>query len=300
VQEGAALRPLGVGDIVDRVFGIYRQRPLMFITIAAIPYLLLVLLIAVLTATFAANAILALVPLLTGDVSPETIRVDRFAPVLGTLAAFLIVVVVAAIAVSLVQSASLVAAMAARYMGRDTTVGEALRIGLRRSLDLFVMGLLAFLAFIGMWVVLIVVMAVAREWWSVVAGVGAGLVGTVFLTASWMVSPAVVILEDAGPIAGLRRSWELSTGSRWRILGLVLLLLVLQVVLSSLLSFVLLASFAADQIVQLVLQQAVNLVASIAWAPVYWGTFAILYYDLRVRREAFDLQLAAESLPRAT
>jgi hypothetical protein len=151
-----------------------------------------------------------------------------------------------------------------------------------------------------MWVVLIVVMAVAREWWSVVAGVCAGLVGTVYLTASWMVSPAVVILEDAGPIAALRRSWALSTGSRWRILGLVLLLLVLQVVLSSLLSFVLLASFATDQVVQLVVQQAVNLLASIAWAPVYWGTFAILYYDLRVRREAFDLQLAAESLPRAT
>jgi uncharacterized membrane protein len=141
---------------------------------------------------------------------------------------------------------------------------------------------------------------VTREWWSVVAGVGAGLVGTVFLAASWMVSPAVAILEDAGPIAALRRSWELSTGSRWRILGLILLLTVLQVVLSSLLSFVLLASFVTDQVIQLIVQQAVNLLASIAWAPVYWGTFAILYYDLRVRREAFDLQLAAESLPRGS
>jgi hypothetical protein len=33
---------------------------------------------------------------------------------------------------------------------------------------------------------------------------------------------------------------------------------------------------------------------------VYWGTFAVLYYDLRVRKEAFDLQLAAEALPRST
>jgi len=31
---------------------------------------------------------------------------------------------------------------------------------------------------------------------------------------------------------------------------------------------------------------------------VEWGTFTILYFDLRVRKEALDLQLAAEALPR--
>jgi hypothetical protein len=160
------------------------------------------------------------------------------------------------------------------------------------------MGILAFLAFVGMWVVLVVVMVVSPQWWTVLIGVCGGLVATVFLTASWMVSPAIVTLEQAGPVTALRRAWTLSTGDRWRILGLILLLGVLQIVLSSLLSLVLFASFVTDQVVQLILQQAVNLIATIAWAPVYWGTFAILYYDLRVRREAFDLQLAAEALPR--
>lgn len=299
-SEGAALRPLGVGDIVDRVFAIYRQRPIMFIAVAAIPQLLLYLLIGILLATFASGALVALAPLLTGDVSPASLRLDRFAPVLGTLLAFLVVVVIAAIAVSLVQSASLVVAMASRYMGRDTTVGVALGEGLRRSLDLFLMGILAFLAFMALWVVAIVVMALTQQWWTVVAAVCLGIFATVYLMASWMVSPAVAILERAGPVAALRRSWALSTGNRWRILGLILLLTVLQVVLSSLLSIVLLASFATDQVVQLLLQQAVNLLATIAWAPVYWGTFAVLYYDLRVRHEAFDLEMAAEALPRAT
>lgn len=298
--EAPALRPLGVGDIVDRVFGLYRQRPLLYLTIAAIPYLLLVLIVALLTAGFAASALVAIAPLLAGDIDPANVRVERFAPMIGTLIVFAIAVGVAAIAVSLVQSASLVAAMAERYLGRDTTVGEALRRGLRKTLDLFVMGFLAFAAFVGLWVGLAVLMAVTREWWIVLVGVCFGLVASVYLAASWMVSPAVAILEDAGPVAALQRSWSLSTGSRWRILGLILLLFVLQLVLSSLLSFVLLASFNTDQVFQVVLQQAVNIVATIAWAPVYWGTFAILYYDLRVRREAFDLQLAAEALPRAT
>ena len=43
----------------------------------------------------------------------------------------------------------------------------------------------------------------------------------------------------------------------------------------------------------------VNLASTIIWAPVEWIAFTILYYDLRVRKEAFDLQLAAEALPQS-
>lgn len=299
MQEGSTLRPLGVGDIVDRVFGMYRQRPLMFIAIAAVPYLVLVLTVGVLTATFAAGAVVALAPYFSGNIDPDRLDPSRLVPVLGPLVAFVAIVAVVAIGVSLVQSASLIAAMSARYMGREMTTSEALRAGLRRSLALFGMGIIAFVTFIAMWVVLIVAMVLLREWWAIVAAVCLGVVATFYLTNSWMVSPAVVTLEGAGPIQGLRRAWQLSQGNRWRIFGLWLLLLVLQVVLSSLLSFVLLASFATDELVQVILNQAVNLIATIAWAPVYWGTFAVLYYDLRVRREAFDLEVAAESLPRA-
>jgi len=294
VQDGVGLHPLGVGDIVDRVFGIYRSRPLMFLAIAAIPYLALVLLVAGLTVVFA-GSFLALAPLLTGDLAP-----DRIAAALASLALFGVIVAVAAIVVSLVQSASLIDAAAARYMGKETTVEGALRAGLRASPRLLGMGAIATLAFIVMWTLLAIGMVATQQWWSVLIALCGGLAASVYLAASWMVSPAVVILESAGPLAALRRSWTLSGGHRWRILGLILLLVVLQAVLSSLLSFVLVASFVTDQIVQLVLQQAVNLLATIAWAPVYWGTFAVLYYDLRVRKEAFDLQLAAEALPRAT
>ena len=35
------------------------------------------------------------------------------------------------------------------------------------------------------------------------------------------------------------------------------------------------------------------------WMPLFFGTMTVLYYDLRVRKEGFDLQLAAEAMPRA-
>ena len=47
-MEVPQLRPLGVGDIVDRVFALYRSRPLLYIAASAVPYLLFVLVIVVL------------------------------------------------------------------------------------------------------------------------------------------------------------------------------------------------------------------------------------------------------------
>ena len=35
------------------------------------------------------------------------------------------------------------------------------------------------------------------------------------------------------------------------------------------------------------------------WMPLFFGTMTVLYYDLRVRKEGLDLQLAAEAMPRA-
>jgi len=162
-----------------------------------------------------------------------------------------------------------------------------------------VMGALAFLAICALWILLAVLMAVVNQWWIFLAGTLGGLVATFYLAASWMVSPAVATLEGLGPVASLRRSWWLAAGHRWRILGIMILLFILQAVLSGLISLLLVASIAAEGGVQLALQQGTNLLTTIAWAPVYWGTFAVLYYDLRVRKEAFDLELAAAALPRA-
>lgn len=296
MQQAPALRPLGIGDIVDRVLNVYRAVPLVLLALSAIPYLVFVLVLGAVGLSMGA-ALLGLAPFF---LDPETAP-ERLPPVesLVALGAVLVVALVGGIATALIQSAALMHAASERYLGRDPTVGGSLRAGLRVAFPLLGMGLVAFLSFTVLWVVLMVAAAVLGEWWAFVITVLAALIGTVYLTASWMVSPAVVTLERAGPIRGLARSWRLSEGNRWRVLGLLLLLIVLQIVLSLLLSTVFLLGFALDEVGQIVLQQIVNLLASIAWAPIYWGTFAILYYDLRVRKEAFDLQLAAESLPRA-
>ncbi len=270
-------------------------------TLSAVPYLALFLVIGGIILSVATQ----LTPLVsffnsfgTDPVSPNLVLTPALAAAFFT---FIVVGVVAALIAVLflsVQIGSLVDAAAARYLGRETTVGESFRAGLRVAPKIIGTGLLLFFALMFGWIALFVLVVVANNGLVATLAILAGLVATVFVFASWLVAPVVAALEPVGPVHAIRRSWWLSNGHRWRILGLQILLAVLQTVLSTLISFIFIAAFISNDVVRLVLQNIVNVVATVLWAPVEWGTFTILYFDLRVRKEALDLQLAAEALPR--
>lgn len=292
--EAPRLRPLGVGDIVDRVFSLYRARPAVYLVVAALPYVAFVLVTAAVTAGLALSFGGASV-----ITDPAAFMRDpaALATLLTGALAFGLAIVAVALVILSAQSAALVAAFAARYLAREVTAGAALRQGLRAAPRVIGAGIVVFVVLFLLWVAVILVVALTQ---SVLVGVGlalAAVAASIYVLASTVVMPVVATLEGAGPIASLRRSWTLSEGNRWRIIGLQLLLLVLNVVLATLVSAVFLAVPTNDA-TSVIIQQVVSLVVNIAWTPVQWGTFTILYYDLRVRREAFDLQLAAEALPR--
>jgi hypothetical protein len=299
--EAPQLRPLGVGDIVDRVFSMYRQRALLFAALSAVPYLALFLVIGGIALSLGSQ-LAPLAPFIEDLGTPGRVPNVNFTP--GVVGAFftLLVIGVAASLVSVlflsVQIGSLVDAAAARYLGRDTTIGDSFRAGLRVAPKIIGTGLLLFFTLLIGWLLLFLVVIVANNALVATLGILAGLVVTVFVFASWLVAPVVAAIEPVGPIHAVRRSWWLSSGHRWRILGLQILLTVLQAVLSTLISFIFVAAFISDAVVRLVLQNIVNVIATVLWAPVEWGTFTILYFDLRVRKEALDLQIAAEALPR--
>ena len=295
--EAPQLKQLGVGDIVDRVFALYRARPLLFLALAAVPYLVLVLAITGLTLAFAASfARLADWATQLAEAGPNT--TNLVPPSLGNITAFVIVIVLLAVVILSAQSAALVDAMAQGYLGRRITLGQAFSDGLRAAPSVIGAGLLVFLLLIAFWALLIVVAVISQQALVVFGVVLLALGGSVYIASSALVAPVVATVERVGPATALRRSWSLSEGNRWRIIGLQLLLLILNGVISALLSTVFVTAFISDITTRTIVQQLANLVANVAWAPVQWGTFAVLYYDLRVRREAFDLQFAAEALPR--
>jgi hypothetical protein len=305
-MDAPQLRPLGVGDIVDRVFSVYRQRPLLFVALSAVPYLALFLVIGGIALSLG-SLLTPLAPFIdslsdslsvSGGDRPNVAITPAIAAAIVTLIAVAVIAVIVSVLFLSVQIGSLVDAAAARYLGRETTVGASFRAGLRVAPKIIATGLLLFFSLTVGWLLLFAVLVLANNALIATVGILGGLVATVFVFASWLVAPVVAAIEPVGPLHAVRRSWWLSQGHRWRILGLQILLVVLQAVLSTLISFVFLAAFISDAVVRLVLQNIVNVVATVLWAPIEWGTFTILYFDLRVRKEALDLQLAAEALPR--
>jgi hypothetical protein len=155
--------------------------------------------------------------------------------------------------------------------------------------------------------VLLILAALTNQGLAFVLAIPAAIFATAYLGCSWLVAPVVVVVEKMGPIAALGRAWRLSGGHRWRIFGIQVLLFILNLVLSLLIGglFGGLTAFGGESGTpgQLGLTNAVsslvNLASTIVWAPVEWIAFTVLYYDLRVRKEAFDLQLAAEALPQS-
>jgi hypothetical protein len=298
--EAPQLRPLGVGDIVDRVFALYRARPLLFLAASAVPYLLFILVVAVATFSAVSTTGFARIARLINDAAVgATPATADLADALVSLGYFTLFVVVVALVFLSPQTAALVHATSERYLGRSVTLGDAFRAGLRSTPRVILTGLAVFGLFIVLWLALALLMIVTQNTIVVAVATLAGLVASAYLFASTLVTPVVVTVEGAGPITAIRRSWSLSKGNRWRIIGLQLLLIVINAVISGLVSAIFLTTLIADPTLRTVAQQVVNAATTIAWAPVQWATFTILYYDLRVRREAFDLQLAAEALPRA-
>ena len=296
MQEAPVLRPLSVGDIIDRMLRLLRADPVLFIGIAVFPTLVSDVLQRVvgLTQTFDFSQFTAA---LNNPGTTPTFP-QQLQPIDPGLAA---VVAVVSVVLSVFQAAALTYAVGQRYLGRPESIGDAYSKGARALPRLFLsfllVGVLAAVVF-GAVAAVIVVSASALA----VAAVILGLIA-LFFVLPWaflslaFVTPAIV-LEGLGPLAGIRRSFQLVDKARLRTLGLWVLMGLIASLLGVIFSIIFLASFVANPTASAVLQTAATVASGAISGPLLYGALVILYYDMRVRKEAFDLQLAAEALPR--
>jgi Membrane domain of glycerophosphoryl diester phosphodiesterase len=121
-------------------------------------------------------------------------------------------------------------------------------------------------------------------------GIGLGmvllLVPGLFLLVRWSVVVPACVVEDLSPTASMRRSADLTKGHRWKIFGIMILLLI--------------ASTIGNKLVGLLLAPAGPVVAAFGvviwtalWAA-YWNCVLIMiYHDLRVAKEGIDTEQIA-------
>ena len=141
-------------------------------------------------------------------------------------------------------------------------------------------------------------------WVSVLIGVLATLAAiplilpAVWLFVAWTVAVPALLSEDARGLSALRRSFRLVRRRWWPTFGVVVLGGLLVSVVSAVLGGVIgaLSLVAESEAATVAASTVANIVAYALTTPFYAAFITVLYFDLRVRKEAFDLQLLAERI----
>jgi len=205
----------------------------------------------------------------------------------------------------IVQGAS-ITALTQAYQGLEPDAQTSLRAGVRRFLPLtgatVLVGIGAASPLIAsLLLTMLAVMAAGTVGLLAIVPLGfLGLLGTVFLVTRWTVAPAAVIAEQRGPLQSMGRSFRLVRGRFWPVLGAVVLAYLLYFVVSQVIGTVIsMLSFAdvlGGESISLVPSVIGSILVSIVSAPFVAAMITIIYFDLRVRKEGYDLELMARDL----
>ncbi|OLC02283.1 MAG: hypothetical protein AUH45_09185 [Gemmatimonadetes bacterium 13_1_40CM_69_22] len=275
------LRPMDFGEILDGSLMIYRRHFGLFLKLAmaalSVPLVLLVYFGLRAIAELQQNPVRALV--------------------------YLLPVGLVYYVASLVLTAGTIRVISDSYLGREPRLRDALALGWSRLWPLTAVGF-------GKGIVLMLIVVGV----GVVAGVGAtlfrgaGVLVTValviggcwfviYVACGYGVTTPVVVLEELGSsFDAFGRSWELTRSFKLKVLGLAVVAFLLTNLIPSLVFRGLGAAFLGSAPPLGVALTAVGFVAPLALAPVLAAVITLMYYDLRVRREAFDLQVLGQRL----
>jgi membrane-anchored glycerophosphoryl diester phosphodiesterase (GDPDase) len=310
--ETAELRPLSLGELLDRTFTLYRNHFWVFVGIMAIPasfgipvnYLVL---------SFQGNMLFTGKPTLTP--APGLI-LGLFA---GIFAFAILLILVHSIALAAVTHA-----VSEAYLGRRTTVRDSYRsiqgkfwrlMGVILNIAIRMLGilLLVFAVIAGAGVALMAAVA-ATGGQAVVAAATVllvllvyifGAVAFVYLALRYAVSIPALMLENLGVLSAIRRSVQLTRGRR----GHIFIAFLLAAIIGYVGFIVFQAPFSIATMITLVrnhhLPTWLALSTSVfgALGGTVTGSISMIvlvlcYYDTRIRKEAFDLQFMMASLDR--
>jgi hypothetical protein len=292
------LRPLGLGEILDGSFRAVRANPRVMFGVAALVVTVGVVIQTVLAwylTGFLDDRTVDLADQLdpTGDLGLQ----DQLGATLGSLLTLPLVSVATTVLTGLV-----IVSVSRSVLGRTVSIGEVLRSGrvwwvLGFSLlSAVVAGAVAALA-----VALVVALANGAGD-LVAAGVGVVLAVVLVVVYVWfyvrtLLVPPALMLEGKGFWRTVARAWRLSRGRFWRLLGIYLLSSIIVGVVVQLISVpvTLVATFVFDDAQSfgaIALGALADVVALTLATTFLASVVALLYIDVRMRREGLDVELA--------
>ena len=317
-MEAADLRPLSLGELLDRTFRLYRNHFALFVGIMAIPaafWLPLNVLVLTYQGSWMSRAA-------TAPGRPP--MVPRPNEIAGLILAVFAVVVLSGLVYSIAVAAAS-SAVADVYLGRPASVRGSYAKIHGRFFRLLGVIFNILLRMIGLLVVVMGVFAGGIAGIGLVFGAGRGnpvfaillavglffayLAGLAFCVYFWLryaLSVPVLVIENLGVFATIRRSIFLTRGRR----GHIFLAMLVAAIIAYAGIFVFQIPFTIAMMVSaaqghwsqwLAFAAAVfSSLGSALTGPISMIAIVLLYYDSRIRKEAFDLQFMLSSLDHAS
>jgi hypothetical protein len=281
------LRPLGLGDIFDEGFDLYKKNFALLALVAAVVTVPLDILMSSVGTPFFMTA--ADQAAMNND--DPGIVVGAFGSLVGKAGADLLI----SSLIYALPLAALAAAASARYLGQPASLRQSYRLPLRRLASLlgtaFLFGLAIMVSF------------------------DLCFFPVVWFVAAYLFTAHVFVAENKGGLQALKRSSALFSGSAGRIIGTLILLSVIFFVLASAIEVPL--AYAFDALLRItpsahalipsdplhaadirseIVQHASSGIADLLILPFVMSVVTVLYYDLRIRKEAFDIEMLAHDL----
>ena len=262
------LRPLEVGDLLDETFRIYRRHFLLFAGISVI--------LAIPSAGLQGYSFFAIFNYLFS--SSNAGQLPDFNTLLPSLVALGIGYLVSILLAPFGYGAVIYAACESA-LGHPVTVVGALRAVLRRYFA--ILGYVLLIGLMG------IVLCLVPLW--------------IWIWVGWVAVLPVMFVENAGLGAAMGRSWHLVEGRWWRTFLILLLVAILwyfaRVALEAFIGLAnTLISVVATSYVVLAVAQGAAIIVSALVNPVVQIAIVLIYFDLRVRREALDLFQLAQNV----
>jgi hypothetical protein len=249
--------PMTAGVLLDRAFRLYTGNFALMLGICAAAYVPFYLIMLAIEASIGGN-----LPSRDGGLSTLLFQV-------------VFMILWASIAFPIASGATTFA-ISERYLGNEVTIGEAMRRGLSHFWPLSIAQITATIRVMFGFLLLIVP-------------------GILWMLSYALIVPAILI-EGQKAIPSLSRSRDLVKGYRGKVFCILLVVNLLQVILTAGVGLIAGMFFSAEAGSGAILSSAMNNLLSIFLTPLGIIAAILLYYDMRIRKEGFDLEMLSRAL----
>src|SRR5205085_6290170 len=116
---------------------------------------------------------------------------------------------------------------------------------------------------------------------------------TLYAGIAWSLFPQAIVLDGVGGIASTRRSRQLIAGYWWKTCAIVLVTALLVLIVGQIPTAIigsLVGTATGSPVVRTIINGIIGLIVGVLVRPIQVSALTLLFYDLKIRKEAFDLE----------